>query len=69
MFNVEYDIIDEINIGTQGTHLRLSENLYSKKRVIQNYSSLSKQWNVMYRYGVEEAWAKWKKIEKSINKT
>ena len=66
MFNVEYDIVDEINIG-EGTRLRLVENIQSKRRSIQCWSNLSKQWNLMYRYGVEEAWAGWKRTEASIN--
>ena len=62
MFNIEYDLIDEINIG-EGTKLRLVENIQTKRRVIQSYSSLSKQWNVLYRYEIEKAWLNWKQIE------
>ena len=61
-FSVEYDILDEINIG-DGTQLRLAQNINTKGLVIQSWSSLSKQWNVMYRYKVEEAWASWKRTE------
>lgn len=67
MFNVEYDVIDEIRIGS-GTHLRLVENIQTKKRVIQSWSGLSKQWNVMYRYNIEEVWSGWKRTEKNIAK-
>lgn len=65
MFNIEYDIIDAINIG-KGTQLRLVENTKSKKRAIQSWSTLSKQWNVMHRYNVDESWAGWKRIADSI---
>lgn len=66
MFNVEYDIIDEIKIGKKGTHLRLAENIRSKKRVIQSWSSLSNQWNVMHRYNADEEWSKWKRTAHAI---
>lgn len=67
-FAVEYDILDEIRIG-DGTILRLAQNIQTKTLVIQSWSSLSKQWNVTYRYKVEEAWARWKRTEASIKKT
>ena len=66
-FGVEYDILDEIRIG-DGTILRLAQNIQTKNLVIQSWSSLSKQWNVAYRYKVEEAWARWKRTEASIKK-
>ena len=64
-----FDIIDEIVIGPQdnpGTHLRLVETHNTKKRYIQCWSSLSNQWNSMYRYNVEENWLSWKKTHASI---
>lgn len=63
--NLDFDVIDEVKIGT-GTHLRLIQTHKGNRR-IESWSSLSKQWNVAYRYGVDEAWAGWKKTEKSIN--
>lgn len=66
-FAVEYDILDEIRIG-DGTILRLAQNIKSKNLVIQSWSSLSNQWNVMYRYKVEEALESWKRTEASIKK-
>ena len=67
MFNVEYDILDEVKIGT-GTHLRLVESIVSKKKVIQLWSTLSSTWTVMYRHQVEDVWADWKKLALSIKK-
>ena len=59
--NQEFDILDEVKIGT-GTHLRLVQATNGKKR-IETWSSLSKQWNTMYRYGVDDAWLSWKRVE------
>ena len=64
MFNIEYDILEELNIGD--TQLRLVQNINSKKKAIQSYSSLSSQWNVMHRYDVENQWQTWKKTAASI---
>ena len=61
---IEYEMIDEIKIGDPkkpGTWLRL-EKTEKGKPVIRSWSSLSKQWSVMYRYDVEENWKKWKKL-------
>lgn len=68
-FDTSYDVMDTIAIG-DGTILRLVKNQRTKAVVIQSWSSLSKQWNVMYRYGdMPSIWASWKKTEKSIGKT
>jgi len=69
----DYITIDEIKIGKivgpngplpypkkLGTHLRLVET-ETGKRYIQLYSTLSKQWNIMYRYEIEASWKQWKK--------
>lgn len=65
MFGSEdFDVVDSIEIGT-GTKLRLVKSPKGKKR-IEVWSSLSKQWNVMYRYDVDKAWESWKKVEKGI---
>lgn len=66
MFNVEYDILDEISIG-DGTKMRLVENIKSKRQSIQLWSEMSKRWSLMYRYDVDTAWAAWKRTETSIN--
>ena len=60
----DFDVIGEINIGT-GTQLRLIQTSRGKKR-IETWSSLSKRWNVMYRYDVMEAWEAWNRIAKGI---
>ena len=66
----DYKTIDEIKIGKvkkPGTHLRLVESPKGN-RYIQLWSSLSKQWNIMYRYNVDESWIKWQKTAERINK-
>ena len=60
-------MLDEVKIGT-GTHLRLVENIRTKKRSIQLWSPLSKQWLVSNRYDVQENWLAWKRTEKNIAK-
>ena len=62
--NQEFDVLDEVKIGT-GTHLRLVQATNGKKR-IETWSNLSKQWNTMYRYGVDAAWLSWKRVESTI---
>ena len=60
----EYKVIDELKFGDPdipGTWLRLEESERGTK-VIRHWSSLSKQWNVMYRYEIDEAWTTWKKL-------
>jgi hypothetical protein len=64
MFNIEYDILEELNIGD--TQLRLIQNISNKKKAIQLYSSLSSQWNVTHRYDVENQWQTWKKTAENI---
>ena len=59
MYNIEYDVLEELSIGT-GTRLRLVEDHHRKTKRIQLWSSLSKQWNIMHRSNVEEEWAAWK---------
>lgn len=58
MYDIEYNVLEELNIGT-GTRLRLVEDTYNKAKRIQLWSSLSKQWNIMHRYNVEQEWAAW----------
>lgn len=62
--NQDFDVIDEVNIGT-GTQLRLVKTHRGNLR-IESWSNMSKQWNVMYRYSVEEAWASWKRLASTI---
>lgn len=67
MFDIKYKVVDEVKLGKDGkigTHLRLVENQKGKK-VIQSWSSLSQQWNVMYRENVEDTWKSWKNLEKT----
>ena len=60
MWQFEYNTIDELNVGD--TKLRLVENVKSNRKFIQRWSSMQKQWNMMYRYEIDEAWTTWKKI-------
>jgi hypothetical protein len=60
MWQFEYNIIDELNVGD--TKLRLVENVKSNRKFIQRWSSMQKQWNMMYRYEIDEAWTTWKKL-------
>lgn len=60
MWQFEYNIIDELNVGD--TKLRLVENTKSNRKFIQRWSSMQKQWNMMYRYEIDEAWTTWKKL-------
>jgi hypothetical protein len=59
LFEIETSVVEEINFGD--TKLRLVETAKGKQS-IKLWSSLSKQWNTMYRYDVEENWLKWKKL-------
>lgn len=64
MLQLEYKILEELKFGdpnNPGTWLRLEENERGGL-VIKTWSTLSKQWNIMYRYNVEENWEKWKKL-------
>lgn len=61
----KFDIIDTLSIGT-GTEMRLVQTERGSRR-IESWSSLSKQWNVMYRYNVDDAWQRWKKTADGIN--
>jgi hypothetical protein len=60
MWQFEYNTIDELNVGD--TKLRLVENTKSNRKFIQRWSSMQKQWNMMYRYEIDEAWTTWKKL-------
>jgi len=64
LFNVEFDILEELEIGN--TRFRLVEDSVRKTRKIQLWSSLSKQWNIMYRYNVDTAWAQWQNTAAKI---
>lgn len=74
VFDIEYRVIDTIQIGglKGGTYLQLVVNKYSKdsspREYIRSWSGLSKQWNIMYRYNVEESWNKWKRTEKTCQR-
>ena len=62
----EYEPVEkEIKFGKKdtGTRLRLvtMKGSNSGKQYIQLWSSLSKEWKIMYRYNVEDEWSKWKK--------
>ena len=61
-----FKVLEEIKFGDKGTHLRLIES-ESGKRYIQCWSSLSKQWNNMHRYNVNEEWLKWKATHARIH--
>lgn len=69
-WQLSYDELDEIKIGNPkkpGMWLRLVESHGSKKRYIQLWSTLSKQWRTMYSYNVMENWSAWKRIYASIH--
>ena len=73
VFDIEYRVIDTIQIGglKGGTYLQLVETINGQKnprRYIRDWSSLSKQWNIMYRYNVDTAWNKWKRTEKTCQR-
>lgn len=66
-----YKVIDELefkNPGAKvaGTHVRLVESP-AGRQYIQSWSTLSKQWNIMYRYNVEDEWLKWKETHANIH--
>ena len=61
----DFDVLDEVNIGL-GTQLRLVQTSGGSKR-IELWSPLSKQWNAMYRYGVEDAWDGWKRLASDLD--
>lgn len=75
MFDIEYRVIDTIQIGSlkDGTYLQLVVNKYSKnsspKEYIRIWSGMSKQWNIIYRYNVTDSWNKWKRTEKTCQHT
>lgn len=58
-YEIDYLLVEEVVIGD--TKLRLVQNPNNKSKYIQLWSSLSNQWNIAYRYDVEESWNKWKK--------
>jgi hypothetical protein len=60
-----YKLVNEIRFGAEGLHLRLVES-ESGKRYIQCWSGLSKQWNIMSRYDVDEQWAKWERTHANL---
>lgn len=60
---VEYDLLEELSIGD--TKMQLCQTMSGKSKVIRIWSSLSNQWNVLYRYGdIEDIWKKWQKLSK-----
>ena len=65
-FQRDYDILENVNIGETMLRLVCLSNKAEIKH-IQLWSNMSKQWNVMYRYNVDEAWSKWKKTAESIS--
>lgn len=58
-YEIDYLLVEEVAIGD--TKLRLVQNPNNKSKYIQLWSSLSNQWNIAYRYDVDEQWNKWKK--------
>jgi hypothetical protein len=64
---MSYDILEEIQFGDKGSQLRLVQSHHSPRTYIQSYSSLSKQWNNMVSYNVDEEWLRWKKIHASVH--
>ena len=68
MLHVEYDIVEELNIGD--CKWRLVESIQGKRKVVQLWSSLSKQWNAVYKYEAKghrtvlESWDTLKNIAK-----
>lgn len=52
--------LEQLNFGENGTKLRLVESESGKTRYIQLWSTLSKQWGIMYRQNVDMEWQKWK---------
>jgi len=73
MLQVEYDVVEELNIGD--CKWRLVENINNKRKVVQSWSSLSKQWNAVYKYEAKgyrtvlESWDALKKIAKKLQKS
>ena len=61
----DYTPVDKLSIGD--TKMRLVET-DKKNQYIQLYSSLSKQWNIMYKTNVEQEWIDWKKYASLHNK-
>lgn len=56
----EFDIVSEIEYGDNKR--RLIETYHNKKRYIQLWSSLSKEWRTVVSYNVEEEWEGWKRF-------
>ena len=75
MLQVEYDVVEELNIGD--CKWRLVENIQNKRKVVQLWSTMSKQWNAVYKYEcnspdyrtVLESWDVLKKIAKNLQKS
>ena len=73
MLQVEYDVVEELNIGD--CKWRLVENISNKRKVVQSWSSLSKQWKAVYKYEAKghrtvlESWDALKKIAKNLQKS
>jgi len=67
MLKLDYRVVENIVIGSAfgGTHLQLVADRTSQKEYIMLWSTLSKQWRIMYRYNVNTAWNKWKRTEES----
>lgn len=75
MLQVEYDVVEELNIGD--CKWRLVENIQNKRKVVQLWSTMTKQWNAVYKYEckspdhrtVLESWDALKKIAKNLQKS
>ena len=65
--DIKYKTVDELTFGENGTCLRLVESEYGNRTYIQLYSSLSKQWNTMHRYDIENNWLSWKALYARIH--
>jgi hypothetical protein len=55
----EYEVLEEIAVGS--TKFRLVKIVGSEVSYIQLWSGLSRAWQNMHKYNVEEEWKKWKK--------
>lgn len=56
-------VVEELTVGD--TKYRLVET-ESGRQFVELWSSLSKQWRVMYRYDVERQWKNTKRINKKV---
>lgn len=67
MWQLEYDILEELEWG-RGMKMRLCQAHGSRNKVVQIWSSLSKNWKNMYRYDVNNNWNWWKNYAELYSK-